>query len=66
MDKLREMAYKGVNTIAMIYDDYPTIDYFRYVAPDVVLGIMDMKQGRAFGLWYFFLTRLPSDKKSRL
>lgn len=42
----------------MIYDSHPIIDYFHYVTPDMIVGVMDSKLMRAAGLYYFYLTRL--------
>ena len=52
------MSYQGTNTIAMVYDNAPIIDYFRFVTPDLVAGVMDSKELRQYGLYYFFLTRI--------
>jgi len=52
------MSYEGKNTIAMVYDDFPIIDYFRFVTPDLVAGAMDSKKMKAYGTFYFFLTRI--------
>ena len=41
--QLRIVEHRGVHTAAMIYDALPVIDVFRQVAPDVVLGAMDMR-----------------------
>ncbi|KZP03078.1 hypothetical protein FIBSPDRAFT_845275 [Athelia psychrophila] len=55
--QLREMAWNGKNTTAMIYDTYPIIDYFRKVNSDTMMGVMDTKLQREAGLYYFYLTR---------
>jgi Domain of unknown function (DUF4334) len=52
------MSYEGKNTIAMVYDNFPVIDYFRFVTPDLVAGAMDSKILRECGTYYFFLTRI--------
>jgi len=52
------MSYKGKNTIAMIYDNHPIIDYFRLVTPDMVAGVMESKEMKEFGAYYFFMTRI--------
>lgn len=44
--KLREMVYEGTVSMAMIYDDRPIIDHFRYVDDDFMAGIME---GKALG-----------------
>ncbi|KAJ5110438.1 hypothetical protein N7532_000973 [Penicillium argentinense] len=51
--RLRPMEYRGVVTTAMIYDDQPIIDYFRYVRDDLLLGAMDAK--KADGTFFFYL-----------
>ena len=57
LEKLREMVWNGKNTLAMIYDSFPVIDYFRSVNSDTVMGVMDNKTLRDAGLYYFYLTR---------
>lgn len=56
--KLREVKCGNGNTVAMIYDRFPIIDYFRYVSDDVVAGAMDSKAGSSHGTYYFYLTRV--------
>ncbi|KAF7982192.1 hypothetical protein HWV62_29985 [Athelia sp. TMB] len=55
--QLREMVWNGKNTLAMIYDSFPVIDYFRSVNSDTVMGVMDNKTLRDAGPYYFYLTR---------
>lgn len=52
------MVYRGVASAAMIYDDKPIFDHFRYVNEDTVLGAMDCPKimGKE-STYYFFLTR---------
>jgi hypothetical protein len=38
----------------MVYDDFPIIDYFRYVKEDLIAGAMDSKTTSA-GTYYFYL-----------
>jgi hypothetical protein len=38
----------------MVYDDFPIIDYFRYVKEDLIAGAMDAKTA-AGGTYYFYL-----------
>jgi hypothetical protein len=52
------MSYEGKNTIAMVYDDFPIIDYFRFITADMVAGAMDLKKMKLHGTYYFFLTRI--------
>lgn len=41
--RLRLLTYRGVSSAAMIYDQHPIADCFRAVAPDVLLGAMDIR-----------------------
>jgi hypothetical protein len=41
--RLRQVYARGVSTAAMVYDRQPIIDFFRVVAPGVVLGLMDLR-----------------------
>ena len=53
--RLREVAYRGAVTAAMIYDDRPIIDLFKRLDAGTVFGLMDM---RGMAAPYFFtLTR---------
>ena len=55
---LREMVYRGVTSTAMVYDDKPVFDHFRFVDQDMVMGAMDApKMGLVVGVYFFFLTR---------
>lgn len=55
---LREMVYRGVTSTAMIYDDKPIFDHFRFVDKDMVMGAMDApKLKMEGGIYYFYLTR---------
>ncbi len=56
--RLRAVEYRGVVSAAMIYDKHPTIDYFRAVDADTLMGVMDHKGDTAS--LYFFLRRLPA------
>ncbi|KAM3064653.1 hypothetical protein ACMFMG_011964 [Clarireedia jacksonii] len=55
---LREMVFRGVTSAAMIYDNKPIFDHFRYATEDLVMGAMDCPKvmGDA-GTYYFCLTR---------
>lgn len=55
--KLREMVYEGTVSMAMIYDDRPIIDHFRYVDDDFMAGIMEGKALGEAGKFYFYLRR---------
>ena len=52
------MKFRRVVSAAMVYDKFPIIDSFRYVADDTVLGAMDNKdQPAGIGTYYFYLKR---------
>ncbi|KAJ5116838.1 hypothetical protein N7456_001186 [Penicillium angulare] len=51
--RLRQIEWRGVLSTAMVYDDFPIIDYFRYVSEDVLAGAMDAKQ--VGGTYFFYL-----------
>ncbi|KAJ6584085.1 hypothetical protein DFH09DRAFT_1308787 [Mycena vulgaris] len=53
--RVREIKYRGVVSAAMVYDDKPVIDHFRYVDENTVAGTMDVK-GAPAG-YHFHLTR---------
>lgn len=50
------MKYGNHNTIAMIYDIHPIIDYFHHVTDDLVAGVMDSKLFS--DPLYFYLKRM--------
>lgn len=52
--KLRQIEWRGVLSTAMVYDDFPIIDYFRYVNDNLLAGAMDAKTSEA-GVYYFCL-----------
>lgn len=52
--KLRNIEFRGVVSTAMVYDDHPIIDYFRYVNDDLIAGAMDAKTIEG-GIYYFYL-----------
>ncbi|KAF5263890.1 hypothetical protein FOXYS1_5354 [Fusarium oxysporum] len=52
---LKEIVFRGQVTSAMVYDDQPVIDYFRFVDDKTVAGIMEGK--KLDGPFYFYLTR---------
>lgn len=61
------MRFGNGNTIAMIYDNFPIIDYFRYVSEDMVAGVMDSKlHNEEHGAYYFYLTRMKHKPSSLL
>ncbi|WP_116364658.1 DUF4334 domain-containing protein [Parahaliea mediterranea] len=53
--QLRMVAYRGVATATMAYDDKPIFDHFRAIDDDTVLGVMDSK-GHDVPL-FFYLQR---------
>ncbi|KAJ5152689.1 uncharacterized protein N7482_009167 [Penicillium canariense] len=52
--RLRQIEFRGVVSTAMVYDDFPIIDYFRYVNDNLLAGAMDSKTTQA-GPYYFYL-----------
>lgn len=50
-------------TTAMIYDNFPILDPFRYVSEDVVMGAMDTKLQPDDGTYFFYLTRIKPGKQ---
>ncbi|GLA89723.1 hypothetical protein AtubIFM56815_004211 [Aspergillus tubingensis] len=38
---IREVKYNDVVSAAMVYNERPVIDYFRYVDENTVIGVMD-------------------------
>ncbi|CAF1165545.1 unnamed protein product [Adineta steineri] len=66
--QLREIKFRGKVSTAMVYDNYPIIDHFRYVNDNMVVGAMDnkLKPAEQHGTLYFFLTRgINSLKKNQ-
>ncbi|KAF7348300.1 FAD binding domain-containing protein [Mycena sanguinolenta] len=53
--RVREVKFRGVVSAAMVYDDKPIIDHFRFVSEDIVAGIMDTKIAPPG--YHFYLTR---------
>lgn len=52
--RLRMIEYRGKSTATMVYDDIPSLDYFRKVDDNTVLGAMDTRgEPRTF----FFVLR---------
>ncbi|MDN3022808.1 DUF4334 domain-containing protein [Streptomyces sp. S.PB5] len=54
--RLREVAFRGKTSVAMVYDSVPIIDHFRKADEGTVLGLMDCK-GRPAD-FFFHLTRV--------
>ncbi|KAJ5691905.1 hypothetical protein N7462_001328 [Penicillium macrosclerotiorum] len=54
--RLRQVEFRGVVSTAMVYDDFPIIDYFRYVNDDLLAGAMDSKIHQG-GTYYFYIYR---------
>ncbi|CAG8293107.1 unnamed protein product [Penicillium salamii] len=52
--RLRQIEWNGKVSTAMVYDDFPIIDYFRYVKEDLIAGAMDAKTASG-GTYYFYL-----------
>ncbi|KAJ7139197.1 hypothetical protein C8R44DRAFT_764039 [Mycena epipterygia] len=53
--RVREVKFRGLVSAAMVYDDRPVIDHFRYVNEDTVAGMMDVKNAPPG--YHFHLTR---------
>ncbi|KAJ6516978.1 GXWXG protein-domain-containing protein [Mycena vulgaris] len=53
--RVREIKFRGVVSAAVVYDDRPAIDYFRYVNGDTAAGMVDDKMGVPG--FHFYLTR---------
>ncbi|KAJ4394035.1 hypothetical protein N0V93_003252 [Gnomoniopsis smithogilvyi] len=58
--RLRKVEFRGVVTTAMVYDNFPILDPFRYVSEDVVMGAMDSKLEPNAGTYFFYLTRIKA------
>ncbi|KAL2683149.1 hypothetical protein Neosp_007616 [[Neocosmospora] mangrovei] len=57
--QLRETKFRGVVSAAMIYDNFPIIDSFRYISHNVVIGGMDNKLiPKEAGTYYFYLRKI--------
>ncbi|KAJ5594656.1 uncharacterized protein N7459_000864 [Penicillium hispanicum] len=52
--RLRQIEWRGKLSTAMVYDDFPIIDYFRYVNDNLLAGAMDAKTSSA-GTYFFYL-----------
>ncbi|KAJ5640119.1 uncharacterized protein N7484_007981 [Penicillium longicatenatum] len=52
--RLRQIEWRGSLSTAMVYDDFPIIDYFRYVNDDLLAGAMDAKSVKE-GTYFFYL-----------
>ncbi|CDS09635.1 hypothetical protein LRAMOSA10995 [Lichtheimia ramosa] len=66
--RIRQIEFRGVVSAAMVYDDKPIIDYFRFVDEQTVMGTMDVRP-EAVGevpesseMFYFYLTRVKKQK----
>jgi hypothetical protein len=62
--QVREIKFRGVVSAAMVYDDKPVIDYFRYVDENTVAGVMDAKSRPL--VYHFYLTRCRTNSESKL
>lgn len=61
--QLREMVFRGVASVAMIYDTKPIFDHFRYVDEDNVMGAMDAPKVMGDnGTFYFYLSKRKGEK----
>ncbi|KAJ7608555.1 hypothetical protein FB45DRAFT_1129157 [Roridomyces roridus] len=59
--RLRRVEFHGVVSAAVIYDDRPIIDYFRYVDEDTVAGMMDPKNPEVAPWFHFYIKRCKPD-----
>lgn len=56
---MRAVSFRGVISAAMIYDNFPIIDSFRYISDTIVIGAMDNKLvPKEAGTYYFYLRKL--------
>lgn len=60
--RLRMLEYRGVVSATMIYDQRGMYDTFRKVDDNTVLGVMDLKGGKA-GTGYFFVLERATKSK---
>ncbi|TEA13139.1 hypothetical protein C8034_v004752 [Colletotrichum sidae] len=60
--RLREVKFRGVVTAAMVYDNFPIIDAFRFVDENTIVGAMDNKELQDAGTYYFYLKRRPGSR----
>jgi len=63
--RVRQVKYRGKVSAAMIYDNHPIIDSFRYVNENLVAGAMEttaFKESEV-GVYIFYLERIKADQK---
>ncbi|KAF5856717.1 hypothetical protein ETB97_007000 [Aspergillus alliaceus] len=61
---VRQMVFRGVVSAAMIYDQKPIFDHFRYVSDEMVAGAMEApKVMGPTGTYYFYLVRRKESSK---
>lgn len=53
--RIREVKFRGKVSAAMVYDERPVIDHFRYVDENTLAAMMDVKGGLPG--YHFHLTR---------
>jgi hypothetical protein len=51
------MVYEETVSAAMIYDDRPIFDHFRYINDNLLAGVMEGKELGDAGPFYFYLKR---------
>ncbi|GKT90012.1 transcription factor cmr1 protein [Colletotrichum tofieldiae] len=56
--QVREIKYRGVVTAGMIYDNFPSIDSFRYVDENTILGAMENKDVENNRPVWFYMRRM--------
>lgn len=67
--RLRQIAYRGKVSAAMVYDSESIIDVFRKVDPNTLMGIMDIKHMNTNKSYFFILEKVhkaPHKKSSQL
>ncbi|KAJ6508375.1 hypothetical protein C8R45DRAFT_1059908 [Mycena sanguinolenta] len=62
--RVREIKFRGVVSAAMVYDERPVIDHFRFVNEDTVAGLMDTKAAPPG--YHFHLKRCRGPTNSKL
>ncbi|KAJ5152239.1 hypothetical protein N7492_010534 [Penicillium capsulatum] len=54
---LREIKYQGLVSTALVYDEHPTMVYYRAVRSNLVAGAVETKRFRDKGKCYFYLVK---------
>lgn len=56
--QVREIKYRGLVTVGMIYDNSPIVDSFRYTDENTVLGAIENKNVENNRPVWFYMKRL--------